>query len=148
VTVLHTERLVLRPLTPADLDDLVTLDSDPEVLRHTGAFADPVTPETYRSVLEEMIGTDFFWAAEEAGEFVGWFYLQEGELGFRLKRSAWGRGLATEGGRAVVEWAGGPLWSEALTAHAASLRVLEKLGFRVTGESIGDDGRPKLRLER
>ena len=50
-----------------------------------------------------------FLAAYEAGSFVGWFHLRPSvadagilELGYRLRRAAWGRGLATEGSRALL----------------------------------------------
>ncbi len=62
----------------------------------------------------------------------------EPELAFELFRAAHGRGYATEAGRAVVAWAaeaGYPrLWATVRDWNAASRRVLEKLGFRETGQ--------------
>ena len=113
---LTTERLHLEPLTAAHLDHLVELDSDPEVLRfiwgralsreeslHHGAKRiDPVGEA-------RGIGA---WAGFEQGAFVGWWTLQRdpdddatAELGYRLRRAAWGRGLATEGSRALLDHA-------------------------------------------
>ena len=55
-------------------------------------------------------------------------------FGYVLRRSAWGRGYATEASRAVVKWALNELGLRRLIAHcepahAASLSVLNKLGF-------------------
>jgi RimJ/RimL family protein N-acetyltransferase len=54
-----------------------------------------------------------FWAAVEksTGRFVGWFHFRpaerahpdEIELGYRLRKSAWGKGYATEGSRALIQ---------------------------------------------
>lgn len=147
---LETERLVLRRLTPDDLDDLVALDSDPEVMRWvTGA-------PTPRAVIEldflpawlayyERGDRYGFWAAivRATGEFLGWFHFRPplgsddpdvAELGYRLKRSAWGQGYATEGSRALIRKGFEELGVRrvvALTAeeHAASRRVMEKAGL-------------------
>ena len=75
--------------------------------------------------------------------FVGWFHLRpaagmprdEPELGYRLVRSAWGRGLASEGARALVDQAFADLGArrvvaECMAVHTASLRVMEKAGLR------------------
>ena len=86
-----------------------------------------------------------FWAAEEkpSRAFVGWFHLRpaagmprdEPELGYRLVRSAWGRGLASEGARSLVDHAFADLGArrvvaECMAVHTASLRVMEKAGLR------------------
>ena len=59
------------------------------------------------------------------------------ELGYALRPEFWGKGLATEAARAVVEHAFGTLGATALFAghhpdNSASRRTLEKLGFRYT----------------
>ena len=87
-----------------------------------------------------------FWIASEKGSdaFAGWFCLKpdrldpRAELGYRLRRAAWGRGLATEGGRRLVRHAFEGVGLDGLTAHAlaanrASRRVLEKCGFALEG---------------
>ncbi len=63
----------------------------------------------------------------------------DAELGYWIARDHWGRGYATEAGRAVVELAFDGLRLPALTAghftdNPASGTVLRKLGFRATGE--------------
>ena len=86
-----------------------------------------------------------FWAAIErsSGEFVGWFHFRPEsddapdhiELGYRLRRSAWGKGYATEGSRALIEKGFVELGVERVFAatmvvNVASRRVLEKSGLR------------------
>jgi len=147
--LLETRRLRLRRFMPGDLDRLVELDSDPEVMRYI-TYGTP----TPRAVYEEVILPRWFaiyertpdlgyWAAEErdGGEFLGWFHLRpdrfdagEQELGYRLARPAWGRGLATEGAMAVIEHGftrvGAPKVSaRTLAGNLRSRRVMEKCGL-------------------
>src|SRR5207248_689007 len=103
---LETERLTLRRFTADDVDKLVELDSDPQVMYYiTGGRATPreeIEREELPHFLECYKRYDGygFWAALEksSGEFIGWFHLRprregpsdEPELGYRLRRSAWG----------------------------------------------------------
>lgn len=85
------------------------------------------------------------WAAVErsSGAFVGLFMLRprrDGdpdapELGYRLRKAAWGRGFASEGAKALIDHAFGEIgaqrvWAETLAVHTASRRVLEEAGLR------------------
>ena len=147
--LLETARLRLRHVVPGDLGRLVELDSDPEVTRYT-SYGEPTPRERYeREILPRwlayyestpLVG---YWAAEARadGEFLGWFHLRpdrfdpgEQELGYRLKRAAWGRGFATEGGRSLVAHGFGPVGAAKISArtlarNAASRRVMEKCGL-------------------
>ncbi len=141
--------MVLRRLTEADLDDLAALDADPEVMRHlTGGRPTPrevIRDRILPAVLddyERSPGFGRFAAIERAtGEFLGWFSLLRDEhrrgqasLGYRLRRAAWGRGLATEGSRALIRLAFAELGVERVVAttmavNVASRRVMEKAGM-------------------
>jgi len=148
--ILETPRLVLRQFTGDDVDNLVDLNSDPEVMRYlTGGkpmpreeIRDQIIP-FHLSVYDrfDRLGT---WAADSAdgGEFLGWFCLRAGnrsevtnvELGYRLRRSAWNQGYATEGSRALISMGFTDLGVERVFAHAmalnaASRRVMEKCGL-------------------
>lgn len=145
-----TERLVLRRFTAADVEPLVDLDSDPEVMRFiTGGLATPRS-EIVDEVLPRWLGHyeiyagyGFFAAQDRSGgDFLGWFHLRPGEdagpdepeLGYRLRRSAWGRGLATEGSRALVDAAftehgARRVYAQTMAVNTASRRVMEKTGL-------------------
>lgn len=142
---LRTQRLVLRKLRAEDAEAVFALDSDPQVVRYTNISS----PEDSETTLIKMMGCYMkddrfgFWAAEDrsSGAFLGWFHLRptnwlktELELGYRLKRSVWGRGLATEGSRGLVDKAFGELDAKrviasAVAENAASIRVMEKVGM-------------------
>jgi RimJ/RimL family protein N-acetyltransferase len=145
---LATLRLRLRRFSATDAELLVELDSDPEVMRFLSGGAptprlvvvENVLPRFRRESAEPGLG---YWPAftRPEDEFVGWFSLcrREGggaELGYRLKRSAWGRGLATEGSAALIRQAFLSGRIDRVTAvtyeeNVASRRVLEKLGMRL-----------------
>ncbi|HZX06624.1 GNAT family N-acetyltransferase [Kribbella sp.] len=110
---LETERLRLRRFTAGDVELLVELDADPEVMRFlTG---EPTPRDEVESVVLPGIlkvydeypelGT---FAAEDADGFAGWFGIQPTAdpgtvgVGYRLLRSAWGNGYATEGTTALI----------------------------------------------
>lgn len=133
---LETARLVLRPVTAADVDALAELDSDPEVMRYlTGGRATP-----RREIESRMLSGGFYAAEEKAtGDFLGWFEFRPcaagTELGYRLRRRSWGHGYATEGARALVDKGFRELRVERVVAYTmaanqASRRVLEKAGLR------------------
>lgn len=161
--LLETARLRLRRFTPDDADLLFELDSDPEVVRFTGPGH--ATVQEYRDKIAGQIRGYYaahpargFWAAEAKAtdEFLGWFVLRPGpdyrfakeagwthpgqvEVGYRLRRSAWGKGVATEGAAALVELAlADPEVTEivaaALVTNLASCRVLGKVGLRRAAE--------------
>ena len=147
---LTTARLVLRRFSAGDLDLLVELDSDPEVMRHISKgvptprerFQDEILPRWLS--LYSQSPPRGFWAAQlrATTEFVGWFHLrpdrwqpEEMELGYRLRRPAWGHGLATEGAAALVEralgeWGYPKVAARTLVGNAASQRVMSKAGLR------------------
>jgi RimJ/RimL family protein N-acetyltransferase len=116
---LNTERLVLQRFTGDDIDNLVELDGDPEVMRFINGGRAMPRDEIENDVLPVFLGYYQryagygFWASVErsTGRFIGWFHVRpaegsppdEVELGYRLRRSAWGKGYATEGSRALID---------------------------------------------
>jgi RimJ/RimL family protein N-acetyltransferase len=148
---LETERLVLRRFTMADVDNAVELDSDPAVMRYINGGRPTPRAEieadylpAWLSYYDRYAGYGF-WAAIERSTagFLGWFHLRpppgsppdEPELGYRLRRSAWGKGYGTEGSRALIDKAftelgASRVWAATMAVNTASQRVMEKAGLR------------------
>jgi RimJ/RimL family protein N-acetyltransferase len=147
---LKTNRLTLRRFTEDDVDNLVDLDGDPDVMHFLNG-GKPTPPEVirnetlprYLAYYERFAGYGI-WAAIEksSGDFLGWFALRpdddgspdQGELGYRLRKSAWGKGYATEGSRALIhkgftEFGVRRIIAQTMTVNLASRRVMEKSGL-------------------
>ncbi|GAA1480147.1 GNAT family N-acetyltransferase [Gordonia sinesedis] len=155
----ETPRTLLRPVTDADVDELVALDSDPAVMRYVSGGAptprdvivDWVLP---RAVAEHRTRRGGLWTITDRryGRFLGWMSLRsprhssraELELTYRLRRESWGRGLATESARAIVVVAFDALTTDRVfasttAANNASRRVIEKLGMRPSAVTLPGD---------
>ncbi|MFT7518626.1 MAG: RimJ/RimL family protein N-acetyltransferase [Kiritimatiellia bacterium] len=160
-----TDRVTLAKITADDLDDLVMLDSDPLVMRHlTGGV--PTPRKAYigeNGILSRMIAYPNramgYFSARHHGGFIGWFHLRPSvfdptvpEVGFRLMRKAWGKGLATETSRALCSWAFQDLGAThvdacALKENVASINVIRKC--EMTWVSTASHPRaPELLVER
>ncbi|MGI8856495.1 MAG: GNAT family N-acetyltransferase [Thermomicrobiales bacterium] len=147
---LETERLLLRHFTEDDVDNLLGLDSDPDVMRFisggTPTPRDVIQNETLPAFLryyERFAGFGFWAAIEKAGgEFLGWFHFRspEGsspddvELGYRLRKAAWGKGYGTEGSRALIrkgftEYGVRRVFATTYEHNRGSRRVMEKAGM-------------------
>lgn len=147
---LETDRMLLRQFTADDLDFIMDLDSDPAVKRYIDNGA-PVDSAESQEMLESWLGYHergeeygFFAAIERSsGEFLGWFHFRPGddagplepELGYRLRRAAWGRELGTEGSRALIDKGFTELhvervYATTMAVNLASRRVMEKSGLR------------------
>jgi [ribosomal protein S5]-alanine N-acetyltransferase len=161
VPELTTMRLRLRAVHPArDAAGLLRLLSDPEVTRYSNAPRCTTLAEAQtaleqfprRFAAKEMIR----WAIQplEHAEAVGTVGLlrvshehRRGELGYDLARRWWGQGLAPEAAAAVVAYGFAVIGLHRIEAgvvpgNDASVRVLERLGFREEGTL-----RDYLRLE-
>jgi RimJ/RimL family protein N-acetyltransferase len=140
---LKTERLVLRRFVPADAGHLLSLRNDPEVMRFLNGGRKTPRWEIEREYRERFAGEGYWAAVERAtDDFIGWFGLhpREGhgprglELGYRIRRSAWGRGYATEGSRALIrkgftELGALRVFAETMAVNLASRRVMERSGL-------------------
>ena len=146
----ETERLVLRPRTLEHLEACLAINSDPEVMRYLG----PVWPSAQqRAHLAAQLTRDWgeglgYWAIFRKAapeDMLGWVLLaplegtDEVQIGYRLKRSAWGDGIATEAGRRIVAHGLETLGLPGLAAwthpqNAGSKGVLAKLGFVPDGQ--------------
>jgi RimJ/RimL family protein N-acetyltransferase len=157
--VAETERLLLRRFTADDVDLLVELDSDPEVMFFvTGGRPTPRAEIEHEHIpgylaYHESGDIHGFWVVVDraSGAGLGWVHVRppldgstpDPELGYRLRRSAWGRGLATEASRAMVDRTFATGGAERIFAHTmavntASRRVLEKVGLRYVRTFVAD----------
>jgi RimJ/RimL family protein N-acetyltransferase len=166
--LLRTPRLILRRFTFDDGPEVVELDSDPEVVRFVGM---PNRETTTLDIWRERLwpktlawyerGPEYgFWAVHtrEDEAFIGWFHYRphpdiwpsDPELGYRFARRAWGKGYATEGGRALLDRGFRELRDARVHARAerpnvASWRVMEKLGMCYERLVIQPDGIREVR---
>ena len=148
---LETERLLLRMWRADDFEPFAAMCEDPEVMRYLlGKIM--TRHEAWRSMAFHVGHWQLrgygHWAVEEksSGRFVGrvGFLNPEGwpgfEIGWTLARDCWGRGYATEGARAALGHAFTEMGREHVISlihpdNAASIRVAERLGEKLEGET-------------
>lgn len=177
---LFTERLQLSPFVADDVDLAIELFTDPEVLKFAGGAVDE---DEIRTDLPNWLkrggnGCIGIWrvSVRDNGEKIGTVALLpmpieeddtdfslvipqqmpagDVEIGFFLKRSAWGNGYATEASKRLLQFAfeASPLTEVVATfeaGNAASRQVLLKTGFvdRGTRRCYSEDG-PDYRITR
>lgn len=145
--MIETERLTLRRLEPGDHEAVYRWNADPEFTRHlagvqTREQTDAAIARWERHWAQHGFGI-YIAAWRETGEPVGRVGLQfhshwpdDPEVGWAFDPAWWGRGLATEAGRACVEHGFGELGYTRLASitteqNLASRNVMHKLGFEL-----------------
>jgi len=169
VPILSSERLILRPWRDSDLAPFAALNADPQVMEHFPATLSVAETEAMVGRIRAAMAAHGFgwWAAELPGEapFIGFIGLWRSafeahftpcvEVGWRLARPFWGRGLATEGARACLcfgyeELRLAEIVALATTANSRSQAVMRRLGM--SRDPADDFDHPKLppghRLQR
>jgi ribosomal-protein-alanine N-acetyltransferase len=158
---LETARLLLRPWRESDLCAFAALNADPGVMEHFPSVLDRAASDALARRIQAHFHRHGFglWAVELPGveDFIGFVGLAVlsftapftpcVEVGWRLARRHWGRGYATEGARAAVEFGFGPaglheLVSFTVPANRRSLAVMERL--QMTHDSDDDFDHPGL----
>lgn len=149
---IETERLLLREVVFSDVDGMFELDSNPNVHIYLGNK--PVTTIEQSALYIENLQQQYKdfgtgrWAVilKETNEFIGWsgikFITDEinnhknfHEIGYRFIEKHWGKGYATEAGKAFIDHAFNEMKVEAVYAFADegndnSRKILEKLGLQ------------------
>lgn len=159
MTILETERLLLRRLLPGDLDALFVLYSDPEVRRYFPEGT--LTYEETKQELEWFLNghPDYpelgLWATlhKETGQFIGrcgllpWTIDQrpEVEVAYMLAREVWGQGLGTEAAQAILRYGFEKLGLSRLIClidreNQASINVATKIGMTFEKEGRDEQG--------
>jgi RimJ/RimL family protein N-acetyltransferase len=146
---LKTERLLLRRWRAADLEPFAGLNADPQVMEHFPAALSREQSAALIARIERGFDERGYglWAVEIPGEaaLVGFVGLEPVgidvafapavELGWRLARPFWGRGIATEAATAATAFGFDQLGLPGLVAYTAqgnlrSRRVMQRLGMR------------------
>jgi RimJ/RimL family protein N-acetyltransferase len=154
--IFQTPRLILRRFTEDDAPLILSLNSDPHVVKYlhepvleseehaTKILQDIILPQYKNNLGRLAIHT------KEGNEFIGWCGLKyrpeidEIDLGYRLMQKAWGKGFATEAAQHTLDHGLNNLQLKLITGRAhvenlASIKVLEKIGMDYIGEGIVDD---------
>ncbi|TPE58784.1 GNAT family N-acetyltransferase [Sandaracinobacter neustonicus] len=152
--MIETERLILRAFIDSDREPWAAMNADAQVMRHFPALlsraeADAVIERVNSKIAETGAG---FWALERKsdGQFLGFAGLNQighehlpiygqWEVGWRLRREAWGHGYASEAGAAALAHGFGPMALPRILAYTAitnkpSEAVMQRLGMRRAAE--------------
>jgi RimJ/RimL family protein N-acetyltransferase len=150
---LRTPRLLLRGWRAEDRAPFAEMNADPVVREHFPSLLSRTESDRFADRIEAEFFTRGFglWAVEIPGvaPFAGFTGLSVPsfeasftpcvEIGWRLAREHWGRGYATEAARAAIEFGFTEIGldevvSFTVPANTRSVRVMEKLGMKFSGE--------------
>lgn len=144
--MLETERLILRPMTKDDVEDVFKMRRDDEIMRY---IRETVVSRREAEDWIKMISSR--WAKDkigfcaviekESGKFAGWCGLwqlkesREIEVGYAIVKDFWRKGFASEAANAFLEYGFNELNFEKIVAvarpeNAGSRGVMEKIGMR------------------
>jgi RimJ/RimL family protein N-acetyltransferase len=143
---LYAERLILRPHSFWDADDLQRLISDRDIASTTLNIPHPYTLEdaiefiSQREEKYEATGSPQFAVTHKDGYFIGGIGLdvnkehENAELGYWIGKPYWGKGYCTEAARAVVKYGFevvglNRIHATHMTRNPASGRVMQKIGM-------------------
>ena len=145
---LKTDRLILRPFGKEDRETFAALNADPEVMRDLGGpmnrRASDAKLDRYRASFEQH-GFSRLVIEQKDGTFVGYAGVMPAaydhplaphdQIGWRLVRSAWGKGYATEAARATLDDVFARIGLDEVLAYTAidnlrSQAVMTRLGLR------------------
>ena len=149
---LETDRLKLRMWRESDIDAYADICADPLVMRYLGAGKTMTRHEAWRSMAffigHWQLRGYSHWAVEEkaTGAMIGriGFLNPEGwpgfEIGWTLARHAWGKGYATEGAKAALQYAFGSLDQRHVISlihpgNTPSMKVAERIGETLEGKT-------------
>ena len=164
VTVLQTERLLLRELEPGDGERLHVITGDPDVMRFVGDLK-PFSPQRTRTMIEDAMVHyeqrgfgEYAITCKATRELIGYggFGIVPEraypEIDYIFRPDQWGRGLASELAHALVRYAFEELGFELLGAsfdprNHASMRVAAKAGFQFARTGLDEHCLPTLYYE-
>ena len=150
--IFKSERLGFRPWLNEDLDDFTKINSDAEVMEHfPKALSKEETREFIQRLQKHYLTHGYNYFAVEilaTGELIGFIglayqtfeteFTPSTDIGWRLKKSAWGKGYATEGARRCLDYAFNDLKltrviSVCTVNNINSENVMKKIGMTKQG---------------
>ncbi|MGV3617439.1 MAG: GNAT family N-acetyltransferase [Fimbriimonas sp.] len=159
MALFETERLLVRRLEFGDVDAMMAIYGDRETVRFVGD-SEPLSPEACRHWVEVTDGNfarrGYGMVAlvlRETGELVGCAGIvhpgqqPEAEVKYAFRRDQWGKGLASEAVRGLVDyaravWGVGNIIATVDPENLVSQRVLAKSGFVYASDRFDEDGLP------
>ena len=162
--MIETDRLHLRRWKPEDLDEYSAICGDPEVMRWIGDGS----VRTRSQNRDDIAAFERHWDDRGFGLFAVELRTSQGlsgfiglsipkflpevlpavEIGWRLVRTLWGKGLATEGARAAMDFGFNEIGLDRIVSicqveNRASRRIMDKLGMSIERETVDpESGRP------
>jgi len=145
---IRTQRLLMRRWRDSDLGPFAALNADPQTMLHFPSTLDRATSDAFVDLIESRFEQQGYglWALEvvDSGEFIGFTGLNPMsddvpgaggmEVGWRLARSAWHQGYATEAATAALALAFGDaglaeIWSHTAVLNEPSQAVMRRIGL-------------------
>ncbi|MBB4943076.1 ribosomal-protein-alanine N-acetyltransferase [Streptosporangium album] len=158
---METDRLIMRRWQESDREPFAAMNADPEVMEHFPALLTREQSDAMVDRIESAFDEHGYglWALQvrATGEFIGFtglawqrfeaHFTPALEIGWRLTRSAWGHGYASEAARAALDHGFGPagrdeIVSMTAVANLRSRAVMERLGM--TRDPADDFEHPRV----
>jgi [ribosomal protein S5]-alanine N-acetyltransferase len=136
----RSARLTFRSLQATDLEALHEVVSHWDVVRQLASYPWPPERGFTRTRARPFLGRGFVWGAFLNSRLIGTVAVTGEELGYMFAPGVWGQGYATEACRMAISRAFADGWDHLEAGiwadNIASLGLLRKLGFRVTGNDL------------
>lgn len=157
--MLETDRLILRQWKESDYLAFIKMGLDPEVMKYFPNLLTRDESLQFINKVKEIIDKNQwgFWAVElkQSGEFIGFIGLHNQpeqfkfspcvEIGWRLAKEYWGKGYATEGAKATLEYAFNKLNLNKVVSFTADINIpSESVMKRIGMTKVGEFNHPKL----
>jgi len=160
-TIIETERLILRTWKKEDTDPYFQINQDPKVIEYFPGLQDRETTKNFITKVNNHFDKHgyslYATVRKDTNEFIGFIglliadfeahFTQATEIGWRLSSKRWGKGFATEGAKAVLDYAFKELEIPEIVSftaegNAKSIKVMQKIGLQ---HNAGNDfDHPKL----
>lgn len=159
--VVETDRLIIRHLQSEDLDEFYEICGDPEVMRHVGDGQPLSREQTQRWIEKSQANYRKYGfgcsavVAKEDGRLIGYCGLVnptsagEAEIIYAFKRQYWGKGLASEAAKAMLDFGLKRCALKRVIAtidpsNHASIRIVEKWGMTYQEQRLDEHNLPEV----